>query len=222
MLDVSIKGIEKLKADVEAMNKQSETVLKRTVNEFNTRAPAWIAKAITTTYNIKAAEVKKAMQSKRGRERLTFGEVKIKGHVVANASIEVSGRRLTLSHFLSSPRRIPKKRQKNRSVVPVSGTDGGEFYTLHQLAPYQVNVEVRRGNGRVVRGTSGMPVGLMRSGSSLLPFQREGAARTPINIFHTVSIPQMVGDESVSAEIHRSIEENMGKRLKHHMKQVMK
>ena len=55
-------------------------------------------------------------------------------------------------------------------------------------------------------------------GTSYIPFQRKSTDRKDIQAIKTVSVPQMIDSERTAPNITKAINENLGKRLDHHMK----
>lgn len=53
-----------------------------------------------------------------------------------------------------------------------------------------------------------------------IPFQREGAGRTPIKSVKTTSIPQMITSEKVTPVIQENITAGLEKRLEHHIQRT--
>ena len=208
-INIAIEGAEDLKAKLEKMNKQSETVVKRTVSDFKSRAPAWVSAAVTEYYAIKKSEVKGAMTGvKKG-----IGKIKVAGVTVDEISLVYSGRLLTPTHFKMKPSTPPKKRAKN-----IKSETAGDVATVTPLAPYQVSAEIKKGKrvtfpGQVFLGTN--------KGAGYIPFQRESEERTDIKSIKTVSIPQMITNEQVGEEIKKKIDEGLSKRLEHHLQQEL-
>ena len=217
-INIAIEGAEDLKAKLEKMNKQSETVVKRTVSDFKSRAPAWVSAAVTEYYAIKKSEVKGAMTGvKKG-----IGKIKVAGVTVDEISLVYSGRLLTPTHFKMKPSTPPKKRAKDTRLIPGQNIKSdkavGDVAIVTPLAPYQVSAEIKKGKrvtfpGQVFLGTN--------KGAGYIPFQRESEERTDIKSIKTVSIPQMITNEQVGEEIKKNIDEGLGKRLEHHLQQEL-
>jgi hypothetical protein len=56
------------------------------------------------------------------------------------------------------------------------------------------------------------------NGGQYLPFQRVSKNRNDIEVKKTVSLPQMISSERTAEGIQKVINENLEKRLDHHMK----
>lgn len=52
------------------------------------------------------------------------------------------------------------------------------------------------------------------------PFQREGDEKYSLKVIKTVSVLQMITNETVSENIHKRINIELGKRLEHHLKRL--
>jgi len=217
-INIAIEGAEDLKAKLAKMNKQSETVVKRTVSDFKSRAPAWVSAAVTEYYAIKKSDVKGAMTGvKKG-----IGKIKVAGVTVDEISLVYSGRLLTPTHFKMKPTTPPKKRDKDTRLIPGQNIKSdkavGDVATVNPLAPYQVTAEIKKGHrvtfpGQTFLGTN--------KGAGYIPFQRQSDERTDIKSIKTVSIPQMITNEQVGEEIKKKIDEGLSKRLEHHLQQEL-
>lgn len=217
-IDIAISGISNLRAELEKTHAQSETVVKRTISDFKSRAPAWVSAAVTTRYNIKKSEVKGALSgTKKG-----VGTIKVSGVSVDNLQLIYSGRMLTPTHFKMKPTTLPTKRAKDTRLIPGQNikTDKavGDVAIVNPLAPYQVTAEIIKGQRVTLPGQTFLGT---NKGTGYIPYQREGDGRTPIKSIKTVSIPQMITNEEVQAEIRKNIDEGLGKRLDHHLKREL-
>lgn len=200
-LDISLKQYANLAKELEKLNKDGETVVKRTTNDFKSRAPAWVAAAVSATYGIKKAEISKAKSDAK-----PVGTVKVAGITVDNIQLTFSGRVLTPTHFNMKPKTRP---------TPTKDENGR---TIRKAKKYTVTAEIFRGQRKalgpnVFLGTN--------KGAGQIPFQRTGQGRTPIDAIKTLSIPQMITNEKVAAQIQQSIDEGLSKRLENHLKQAM-
>jgi len=217
-INIAIEGAEDLKAKLAKMNKQSETVVKRTVSDFKSRAPAWVSAAVTEYYAIKKSDVKGAMTGvKKG-----IGKIKVAGVTVDEISLVYSGRLLTPTHFKMKPTTPPKKRDKDTRLIPGQNIKSdkavGDVAIVNPLAPYQVTAEIKKGHrvtfpGQTFLGTN--------KGAGYIPFQRQSDERTDIKSIKTVSIPQMITNEQVGEEIKKKIDEGLSKRLEHNLQQEL-
>lgn len=201
-MNIALNGLAEAKAQLKGASKDCEIAIKRTTSDFKSRAPAWVSKAVTATYGIAAKEVKAAMTG--GKK--TTGTIKVKGTVVDNVGLVYAGRALTPIHFKMKPKARPK------------GIKDETGRTIRRAKPYQVTAEIYKGKRKVL----GSGVFLGSNGSSDIPFQRKGATRTPIEAIRTVSVPQMIENEDVAAQIRKNIDEGLTKRIEHHTEQILK
>ena len=195
-----LHGLDSAVASLNSSKKDFEVAIKRTTSDFRSRAPAWVAKAVTSTYSISSKEVKGTVTKQ------THGKVKLKGASVDNVALVYSGRVLTPIHFKMRPATRPK------------GTKDESGRTIRRAKPYQVTAEIFKGQRKVL----GAEVFLGAGGGGDLPFQRKGGGRLPIQAVRTLSVPQMIGNEDVSTQIQANIDEGLGKRLENNVNQVLK
>ncbi len=125
------------------------------------------------------------------------GSMNFKGAEVDAVALVYKGRVLTPTHFKMKPASRPPK-------------------------PYSVTAEVRKGQ----RKTLSSIAFLSHSGGSEskeIPFQRRGAARTPIDAIKTLSVPQMIeSKQGIKPKDEKVINEKLEKRFEHHCEQALK
>lgn len=179
---------------VKGLNKdkeQAKKALKRTVSDMRSRGPGWVSKAVREEYNIKAGDVKAAMHTEKGKG-LSFG-----GEVIDDVALVYKGRVLTPTHFGMRPTSRPAKKS------------------------YKVTAEITKGQRKVLSSKAFLAG--TGSGGKQIPFERKGASKYPIKAIKTLSIPQMVQDGSGNLKpgVEKAVNENLEKRFKHHIDQVM-
>lgn len=200
-MNVSLKGYANLVKELHHINKDSETVIKRTTSDFKSRAPAWVAAAVSETYGIKKSEISKAKSSAK-----PVGKVVVSGIMVDNVQLTFSGRVLTPTHFGMKPKTRPKSTKDENGK------------TIRKAKSYTVTAEIFKGQRKALG--SNVFLGTNK-GTGQIPFQRTGQGRTPIEAIKTLSIPQMITNEDVAAQIQKNIDEGLTKRLENHLKQAM-
>ncbi len=186
--DDVIKGIQEMKS-------KSEKVVNRTVADFKSRAPGWVAREVTKEYGISKEDVNETKKGVvRGRS-----QVSIKGAKLDDISIVYRGRLLTPTHFSMEPTMRPARN-----------------------SPYVVSAIIKKSKGLVNFGSSVFLAPASKNSATQIPWQRRSNARLPIDVIKTVSVPQMITNEVVERNIHKQINTKLGKRLAHHLKQAMK
>jgi hypothetical protein len=124
---------------------------------------------------------------------------------VDTIQLTYSGRVLTPTHFKMKPKARPK------SAKDENGR------TIRKAKSYTVTAEIFKGQRKALG--SNVFLGTNR-GAGDIPFQRTGRARTPIEAIKTVSIPQMIQNETVAAQIQTSLDELLMTRLNHHIERL--
>lgn len=194
-MKIVIDGYDDVVNEIQSMKDKSEKVVNRTIADFKSRGPGWIAPGIMEEYNIKKKDINEAKKGvAKGKSK-----IRIRGTKLDDLSIVYRGRLLTPTHFSMKPTVTPSK---NR--------------------PYVVSAEIKRSNGRVTLGSQVFLSKSGKEGSRQIPFQRKGDKRYPIVSIKSVSVPQMITNETVAGNIRARINEGLGKRLEHHLKQAMK
>ena len=191
-MDIMISNYDEIVGDIKDIKNKSKKVVERTVSDFKSRGPGWVSQEVVKEYNIKKKEINAA---KKGVKNA--GTIKVHGTKISDLSIVYEGRLLTPTHFGMTPKARP---QSGKSYV--------------------VQAKIKKSTRKKALGSK---VFLAHSGSAgtiQIPFQRKGDDRLPINAIKTVSVPQMITNDVVAKNIHKRINDELGKRLEHHLKQM--
>lgn len=194
-MSIDVKtNFEKASKQIDQINKYSETAIQRTTNDFVSRAPAWVSKAVASVYGVSTKDVKSAYKKGAGK---ASGKVKVKGVQIDNKVLFYQGRVLTPTHFKMRPSKAPKTKKRAKEVT----------------------AEIFKGR----RKGLGSKVFLAGNGSGkAIPFVRKGDSAYPIKAIRTLSVPQMITNKKVKGLINDSINENLQKRLEHHVDTQLK
>lgn len=192
-----------------------EVAIKRTVNDFTTRAPAWVSKSIREHYGVDTAAIKDAAKKpKRGKT-----SIKVAGVTVDGATLEYRGRTLTPVHFKMSPKKTPDTQQRNTIRVPGQAiAEGSPVAMINPPKAYKVKATIIKSKRATLPAGTFIAPG---NGGAVLPFQRTGPGRMPIEAVRTLSVPQMI-DGRARESIEQRIGEELGKRFEHHIQQATK
>lgn len=193
--DVKMPNFSKMVGNLKALNKDADKAVGRTIADCKTRAPAQVTKAVTAVYGIKSGEVTEAGKgAKKGAK--TVGSIKVSGVNVDSVQLIYQGRLLTPVHFSMTPKKRP---------------EGGKKYT--------VKAAVYKGKKKAL-GSSVFLAPSGSAGTTEIPFKRTTAKRYPIEAVKTVSIPQMITNETVAADIQVRMDELLENRLKHNTERI--
>lgn len=190
IMQVTIQRYNDVMNDINNMRAQSEKAIQRTISDFKSRGPSWISQEVCKEYNIKKKDVN---EHKKGVKNQ--GQIKVRGTKIDDIEIIYQGRVLTPTHFGMKP-------------------------TSRQSKPYQVTAQIKKNGGRKVLGSNVFLGASGGAGSTQIPFQRRGNERTPIDVIKTLSVPQMITNDDVAGNIDKRINEEMKKRLDHHMQRL--
>jgi len=185
--------MEQLKGQQQKMQKAIDL----TIKDCKARAPAQITKAVTAVYGIKSNEVTAAGKTAKTSAQ-TIGAYKVAAGVEGKTlQLTYEGRLLTPVHFSMTPKKRPEGKKK-----------------------YTVKVAIFKGKKKALQGKPkyGTPVFLAPQQTGVvLPFQREGKSRMPVQVIRTLGIPQMITNETVAADIQEKTSELYLTRLQHHV-----
>lgn len=207
-----IRNFKKVKLEIENKKKAPQKALNATLKDVKARAPGWVAKEITAVYGVKKSEVQDG----------TLGKVKVEGDSLQTARIVYTGRPLTPTHFGMTP----KSPGSNAYTLKASFIKGQKatLGKVKKLNKKQRAALAKNFRGEGTRSSDRSPIMLMRTGNTradgtnYIPFQRKSTRRNDIEAIKTVSLPQMVSGHRTAPQISQAINENVQKRLEHHMK----
>ena len=212
----TIKNYEALQRHIAKMKKAPETVLKRTLSDMKTRTPGWVATEVAKVYGVKKGEVNSG----------SLGSVKVQGDSVKDVKIIYKGRVLTPTHFGMTPKAPgPNAYTLKASVLKGQKTTLGK---VKKLTKKQRKALAKNFTGSGTQNSDHSPIMLMHTGNTAaggtnyIPFQRKSTNRDDVEAIKTVSLPQMVSSKRTHDNISKAINENLEKRLAHHMKLMQK
>lgn len=192
---LSMPNLGKMVGSLKALNKDVDKAISRTISDCKQRAPAQVTKAVTAVYGIKASEVTEAGKgAKRGAK--TVGSIKVKGVSVDNVQLVYKDRLLTPVHFSMTPKTRPDNGKK-----------------------YKIKAGILKGTKKVL-GTGLFLAPSGKAGTTEIPWKRATEKRLPLHVIKTVSIPQMITNEKVSADIKARMDELLTTRLQHNVERL--
>lgn len=224
-MKVIIDGYDNVISEIQSMKAKSEKIVNRTVSDFRSRGPGWVAQEVRKVYNINQGDINR---DKKGAKKI--GSVKVKGARLDNLSLIYQGRPLTLTHFNMTPAEPPELSTK-RVTIHIPGVG---FRNVRQRKKINVKATIYKGQKKRIESDYDTPIFIQKNpqkAGQYLPFQRTGkklknksknTEKDELVVIKRTSIEQMIENEEVSAGIHTRINEGLGKRLEHHLKQAMK
>ena len=220
LINIAVKEAAKLKKEIEKNEEKSKRALQRTVSDFRSRAPGWVSTSVTEVYGIKKSDVKRCFKG----AKKAAGKIRISGIMVDNIQLTYSGRLLTPTHFKMKPATVPAKRSKDKRLIPGQAIKSdkrvGTVAAVSPVAPYKISAEVYKGKRKEFKSAN-IFLG-SNKGGGFIPFQRTGPGRNDIKSIKTVSVPQMITNETVAKNINEKINDGLSKRLEHHIEQEFK
>lgn len=227
---VTMRNGAKLAKKLEKLKDGGETAIKYTVSDFTARAPGWVTKGIRRHYGVDTAAINDAgPKTKRGGT-----STNVAGIVVDGVSLKYEGKTLTPTHFnMNYSQPHPKGLQTKRVVIPgqkiaeKATNKNAEYGMVRTPVPYQIKATIIKGHRATMKGgTYIAPSNSRNAGAPNIPFQRTPGHKFPVEAIHTLSVPQMIGNEEhpsrASETINNIISENIEKRFNNHIKRVMK
>lgn len=212
MLNVSMKGLDKLTKQFLDVNKKADTFLNRSMSDAKKRGPGWIAQGVAEEYKT----TRKAVSSGK------LGRVAVKGDL-RHLTLKYTGQRLDLTQFALTPK-APRQSYTLKAEVK-----RGQKVTVSQVK--KLTKKQRRALGlnftrQGTRNSPSSPIMLMKmpNQDSYHPFQRMSQNRTDLTAKKTVALPQMV-TEGENGPLHpapaKYFNEGLEKRIENHRRVLM-
>ena len=212
---VTMKDGAKLAKKLEKLKDGGETAIKRTVSDFATRGPGWVSKGIREHYGVDAAAIKEAAK----RPSRGHTSIRVAGISVDGATLEYKGRTLTPLHFKMSPKQAPTTKQKNPIRIPGQLIAAGSPVAMvRPPKPYTVKATIIKGQRSAMSSDTFLTAG---RGGVVLPYQKSGDDRQPIEAVRTLSVPQMI-DGRARETIEQTINTKLDERFNHHIERAMR
>lgn len=203
-------------SELRQIEKESETVVKRTISDISKRAPGWVASEVVQVYGIKKGEITPNGKGKKA------GNISTRGNTIASMQLVYRGRVLTPTHFGMTPKAPPAG---GRGYTLKATILKGNKATLGKVKKLTKKQRAALGLNFTRSGTKSSdhsPIMLMRTGGTYIPFQRKSTNRKDLEAIKTVSVPQMVSNEKTEPGITKTLNENIEKRFHHHLSRMMK
>lgn len=171
----------------------SNVVFDRTLKDMYSRAPGKVASAVTSVYGIKKGDI----NVKKGYSKAAAGNILTRGEKLATFQLIYTGRVLTPLHFGMTPKLRPDKKK------------------------YKVKAKIKK-TAKTFSAPSGGGVFLAPTASTTIPWFRNSSDRFDISPIKTLSLPQMVDNETVRETIGVELGDLLEKRFNNHLEQHMK
>ena len=198
---MSVGSIVDIVKQIKGEKEKIQKAVDRTIKAAKRDVPPQISQAVRAVYTISAGDMKKESDAAAKFAKKVQGP-EVNGIVINGVRLTYMGRVLTPTHFSMAPKRLPDKKRK-----------------------YTVKIAIKKGPKKVLVGKYGTPVFLARASkmsNAYLPYQRVGRPRLPIYQLKTVSIPQMIENDTVAADIQARIADVVEKVTKRNFRSIYK
>lgn len=220
---VGILNAKELSRQMDGLKDRAALAEKRLISDFSKRIPAMVASSVTKRYNVDRQQVTgKVHKSAKKPPKKVIGTTRIKGNTVGSVHVQYVGSPLILSHFGLTPKVPPK----GRGYTLRASILRGKRFTLGKVKKQTKRDYKRRKRG--IRRSQRSPVMLLPArharkagaGSAYIPIQRRSTRRNDLHTAKTLSLPQMVDNREVRAELNPNIERFVNERLEHHLSRL--
>lgn len=224
-ITMQVESLDSLLKQVQQIKAGGEKAIKNTVNDIKARAPGWISDEVRKEYNIKKSEI---MPAKKGQSSDKAVSVRVTGETIETMTLVYTGSPLTPLHFSMTPKK-PSALTDKRRAIPGEGINakGGaalEVAMARVRKKYSITLQIKKGKKEKLTGKHGTPpfIAPAANGSTtMIPFQRSPGGKWPVTAIHTLSVPQMVDNEKVNANIYKKLNEETAKRLQHNLDRAL-
>lgn len=211
MIEITLKSPNKCVVELKKIKAQSEQAVSRTISDMRARAPGAVASCVTELYNIKKSEVN-PNSTKQGKKAM---KMTISGETIDALAFTYTGRRLTPTHFGMTPKTPPHG--KSYTLSATIRKDRGKKVIGRYKNKKVKNGPYSQKSHNILMGTGNTKEG----GTNYIPFQRMSTNRKDLEKYLTVSVPQMIGEETtVAPAIQTKLNELLGTRLDYHMSKI--
>ncbi len=212
---VSHSGMGDIVKKLQKLRHGGEVSIKRTMSDFTTRGPGWVSKGIREHYGVDAAAIKEAAK----RPSRGHTSIRVAGISVDGATLEYKGSTLTPLHFKMSPKQAPTAKQNTQIRIPGQFIGAGSpVAMIKPPKPYTIKATIIKGRRSAMSSDTFLTAG---RGGVVLPYQKSGDGRQPIEAVRTLSVPQMI-DGRARETIEQTINTKLGERFNHHIEQAMR
>ena len=210
-ITMQVENFRRLMDTVEQIDEQGRKAVRQTVKDVKARAPSWIAQEVTAVYNIKKSEITPASGSK---PKKLAGSIRVTGDTIEEPAITYKGRMLTPVHFGMTPKTPPQGKNYTLKMQVIKGQKkviGRYLNTRTPGGPYSER------SHNILMGTGSAKA----DGTSHIPFQRMSKARTDLQKFTAISVPQMITSDRTSEKIMARLQEETAKRFQHNLDRAL-
>lgn len=210
-ISAQLGNLRQLLDDVQDIQDSGRKAIQNTLKDVKARAPSWIAQEVTTVYNIKKSEITPTNGSK---PKKLAGSIRVTGETIEELAITYEGRMLTPVHFGMTPKTPPPGRSYTLKMQVIKGQKkviGRYKNTRTPGGPYSER------SHNILMGTGSARA----DGTSHIPFQRMSKARTDLQKFTAISVPQMITSDQTSEKIMARLQEETAKRFEHHLNRAL-
>lgn len=206
-MGLKVDLVNDIKSSYKGLKEEQKKKMGLVMRDLRRDVPSKVAKAVSKYYNIKSTEMKmpavKVKVNKSGQQYKSRNAVSVdvKGDDIASMSIEYSGRRLTVQRFNMNPKK----------PVPFTGRPGNR-----KRVKKDITYKVFRGQQSIAKMDGHRTFVANVRGVYQAVYAKNGNRQID-KVATTFSVPTMVDNKKVRAEIHESINATVEKVLKRRM-----
>lgn len=224
LIKIEITNTKELFKGLNGITPGMDRALQRTISDFRSRAPSWVSQAVRNHYGIAARDISPKTKKDVENKVKKAGQVYSRGKTLHTLAIAYYGRVLTPTHF-NMEEKEPKQGPYNIKATILKGRrkriGGRKALTKEQKRNIGRNF-THQGK----RHRRRYPALLMHTGAKKANKTQYIPMRLMENdkwhVIKTLSLPQMVENESVQKDIQRNVDKNLYKRARGHVEKELK
>jgi hypothetical protein len=189
MIKVQVRGLAEVQARLSGIRRDlHDKVLQPAINKVADKANAEINRAIPQEFNVKAAEVRNAVEVRKARSG------KLEATITVFGSASKRGRSMNMIHFLAAVQAAGRAIKTRGAKV-----SKGDLKKLQA----QLGFLIKRGGG--IKKIEGAFIG--NKGRTI--FQREGRDRLPIKPVQVIGFSQMFSSRKIKGRVLKKIDDEL-------------
>lgn len=215
-VNFEIENTKALAAQINKFGKEGRQVMRYTISDLKKQAPNIVMNNILSTYNLERKDLK--------NKSIVVTKVKtVKKNDAMDVGIVYTGRVLTARHFDMTPKKPPAmKKLGKKEQYQIPRPNGGYLTITKKRPPYEISFEIFKGKRKTLKPKGSARYYLQHPNNhpQMLPWKVYGDDKP--EVIKTLSVPQMLGNKTVSQGFMKEINKKLTERFNHHFNRIVK
>lgn len=211
-----VENTKALAAQINKFGKEGRQVMRYTISDVKKQAPNIVMNNILSTYNLERKDFK--------NKNVVVTKVKVeKKSDAMDVGIIYTGRLLTARHFSMTPKKPPAMKKLGKKEQYQIQRPNGSYMTItKRRPPYELSFEIFKGKRTTLKpkGSTRYYLQHPKNHSQMLPWRVHGEDKP--EVIKTLSVPQMLGNKTVSKGFMKELNKKLTERFNHHFNRIIK